>query len=453
MNSRLAPKTQGHGQAADGMSPSNLLLSRATSAQPGRRNRLARFFRILDLYQSDFGRLPKTIKITGTSGKGSVCAILESILLKDGSRVCTFTSPHLTSPNERIRLNGSVISNEAFDSAAEEAKPFFDEIINVLGKESQPSFFETMLLLALHISRTASVNILLLEVAVGGYNDVVSLFSSPLSAITTIDLDHLNELGNCVEEIAADKAGIASSGSTLVLGPSVVDPAKSIIFTDVNRRGVEIVQADRSRIVSLDNTRSGFEVQVGNLRLKFPLPGAFQLDNLATAITLFESARSLGWAHAWSSIAGASRAHWPARLEFVSGPPDWLLDAAHNPLAFVELRKYLEEYYPSSKIALVFGASEKDKAIEGLQLLAPLFTTIFFTGGFYRSAIHALDELYLSPSLAGKTVFASSPLEALHLVRSHDYQFDLTVVTGSIFLVGCWKDLLASSPSPASELE
>jgi len=400
-----------------------VLLDRAQSVSSGRKVRLERFARILELYRSRTAHLPSIVKVTGTSGKGSVCAILESMFLRDGKRVCTFTSPHLVTERERIRLNGKVVSSELWEHAATNARPFFDEILAILGNDCQPSFFETVLLLALNISQANEVDILLLEVAVGGYNDVVSLFSSPLSAITTVGIDHQLELGDTVSEIAADKVGIASAGSTLVLGPSIQGEARSVI---------------------LAYTNSGSQVQVGDVQFRLPLPGRFQLDNLATALSLLESAVLLGWANNLNSVSGASQTHWPARLELVRTHPlgpYWLIDAGHNPLAYREIRTYITEFYPTSKVALVFGASELDKASEGLTILSPAFDAIFVTTGFYRSAVNSINDLHNAKAILDKLTFVRNPLEAFRLALECKEPFDLIVVTGSVFLVGHWKTL------------
>jgi dihydrofolate synthase/folylpolyglutamate synthase len=434
------------------MSAWNRLLGEAAAARPGRRNRLARFSRILNLYQSKFGPVANTIKITGTSGKGSVCALLEAMFLRDGKKVCTFTSPHLVTPCERIRLNGRAVSEEIWNDAAAKALPFIREIVTTLGEACQPSFFETVLLLALQISRSASVDLLILEVAVGGYNDVVALFPSPLAAITTVGLDHREELGASIADIAADKAGIASNGSTLVLGPAIGAEAQCVILADGTRRGVAIVRPDQTRIARLESSQFGFKVRVGGQQFRLSLPGAFQIDNLATAVALFDASIALGWAHSQSSIAGASDAHWPARLELIPGAPNWLLDAGHNSLAFGELRKYLEEYYADARIAFVFGASEKDKANDGLRIFSPIAAKIFLTSGFYRSAIGTIEELHLPASVTAKITFSRSPVQSLDLVHSSEGQFDLVVVTGSIFLVGCWREL-STNQSSQTQLE
>jgi len=421
-----------------------VLLDRAQSVSSGRKVRLERFARILELYRSRTAHLPSIVKVTGTSGKGSVCAILESMFLRDGKRVCTFTSPHLVTERERIRLNGKVVSSELWEHAATNARPFFDEILAILGNDCQPSFFETVLLLALNISQANEVDILLLEVAVGGYNDVVSLFSSPLSAITTVGIDHQLELGDTVSEIAADKVGIASAGSTLVLGPSIQGEARSVILLDAAQREVKVVQADRSRITPLAYTNSGSQVQVGDVQFRLPLPGRFQLDNLATALSLLESAVLLGWANNLNSVSGASQTHWPARLELVRTHPlgpYWLIDAGHNPLAYREIRTYITEFYPTSKVALVFGASELDKASEGLTILSPAFDAIFVTTGFYRSAVNSINDLHNAKAILDKLTFVRNPLEAFRLALECKEPFDLIVVTGSVFLVGHWKTL------------
>lgn len=419
------------------------LFSRSQLSAPGRETRLRRFARILELYRTRAGRLPHIVKVTGTSGKGSVCAMLESIFLRDGKRVCTFTSPHLVSERERIRLCGDVVSSDVWDQAAAWVLAFVDEVLAVYGQETQPSFFETVLLLALEISRTHAVDILLLEVAVGGYHDVVSLFSSELAVITTVGLDHKLELGSTIEEIAADKAGIASSGSTLILGPAIQGKALDVILGDTAPRNVNIVQADSARLTVLASTRSGSRVQIGGLEVTVPLPGHFQLDNFATAVSLFESAVELGWAGNWNSIAGVSNARWPARLELVQLSPQapaWLIDAGHNTLAFGEIRKYVEEFYSHSRVALVFGASELEKANEGLAILSPVATRIFLATGFHRSAVSSIHELQVGSEVLEKLTFVASPDDAFLLVDDGEAPFDLVVVTGSVFLVGFWKE-------------
>ena len=125
---------------------------------------------------------------------------------------------------------------------------FVKDITATHGKDLQPSFFETLLLMCLRLCHEIDVGTLVLEVAIGGYNDVVSLFQSPISVITAVGSDHRDELGPTIAAIAADKAGIASSGSTLVLGPRLPDEATAAIAEDTRRRGVRLVTADNSRI-------------------------------------------------------------------------------------------------------------------------------------------------------------------------------------------------------------
>jgi dihydrofolate synthase/folylpolyglutamate synthase len=168
------------------------------------------------------------------------------------------------------------------------------------------------------------------------------------------------------------------------------------------------------------------------------------LDNLATAITLFEAALALGWTHDWSSIAGVSQATWPARMQLIHGTPQTLLDAAHNPLAFDALRDHLESCYRDRRVVLVFGTSDKEKAYRGIDLFAPIVDHIVLTSGFYRSVVAGLYELPLAPHLLAKITFAPSPLRAFEFIRSKSLDFDLVVVTGSIFLVGDWMSLLTS---------
>jgi dihydrofolate synthase/folylpolyglutamate synthase len=430
------------------MSAWEQLHRRTSGSRPGREVRRARFQKLLAAWVRESGPLPRVVKITGTAGKGSVCAQLEAMLLRDGQSVCTFTSPHLFQVVERIRIGGVPIPETLLESAARECLPFFDRI------EAQdfPSLFETLLILALHLCRRQNVDLAILEVAIGGSNDVVSLIPGPLAAITSIGLDHWEELGPELEDIARDKAGIASAGSTIVLGPGIPEGPRRVILESSQPQRVTVVPAPRESLTVMESNDRGTEIRFRNLSLRLPLAGDFQADNFAVAAGLFERLLALGWARDRLSLAGAEKAYWPGRLEYVPGTPPVLLDAAHNELAFEALRRHLDRTHASAGVNLVFGASEPAKLTRGIEILGPRMKRIAVATGFYRSVAATARELASIPSeLRSKIQRFSRPRPAFEAMRGGPAggDCDLVVVAGSIYLLGDCRALLEPFPQPS----
>lgn len=430
------------------MSAWEQLHRRTAASRPGREVRRARFQRLLAAWIRESGPLPRVVKITGTAGKGSVCAQLEAMLMRDGRRVCTFTSPHLLQVVERIRIGGVPIPEALLETAARECLPFFDRIETA----NFPSLFETLLFLALHLCRRENLDIAILEVAIGGSNDVVSLIPGPLAAITSIGMDHREELGPTLEDIARDKAGIASAGSTIVLGPGIPEGPRRVIHEVSQPHHVTVVPAPREAVGLMDSHARGTEIRFRNLTLRLPLPGDFQADNFAVAAGLFERLVALGWARDRQSLAGAETAFWPGRLEYVPGTPPVLLDAAHNELAFEALRRHLDRTHPTEGIHLLFGASEPSKLSRGLAILGPKMKRIAVATGFYRSVAANARELTSIPAeLRPKLQRFNRPDLALAALRQDaaGCPGDLIVIAGSIYLLGDCR-LLLESPQPSS---
>jgi dihydrofolate synthase/folylpolyglutamate synthase len=416
-----------------------LIATPAASGPADRETRKRRFATIFDCYRRAGGTLPRVVKITGTSGKGSVAAMLEAALRADGRRVGLFTGPHLVDATERIRIDGDDVTEAQLDEVATRAAPLFAAIEGALGP-GRPTLFEALLVLALRAFAEAGVEIALLEVAIGGYHDVVSLIPGGLAVITSVGLDHARELGPSIAAVAADKAGIASGGSILVLGPSIDDEAEAVIAADAGPRGVGLVRATRAPIEARALGASGHEVRLataaGALHFRLPLAGAFQLDNLASAVALFEQLQAQGAVTSLASLAGIAATRWPGRLELVPGSPAWLLDAAHNGLAYRALAEFLEGAALARPLVLLFGASEPDKAREGLACLTRLCDEVIGVSGFYKSA----EPAELAAALGGLAL-ATSPAEAMTRLLDGGRPGTI-VVTGSLYLVGACRKLL-----------
>jgi dihydrofolate synthase/folylpolyglutamate synthase len=414
------------------------LLEWSPPAEPGREARLRRFEAVLRTYQRRFGPLPAVVKVTGTSGKGSVGALLEAALLADGRAVGLFTSPHLILPTERIRVGGRDVSLEALDGAVARTGPFLQELVEDLGPRFRPSFYEALLVLAFRLFAEAGCGIAVMEAAIGGAHDVLSRVPGSVSAITSVGLDHRDEIGPELADIARDKAGIATPGSTLVLGPTVEGVARGEIERSAERRSVRLVDAAGAAVRAAGRGVEGHDVEVatetGTTAFRLPLAGDFQVDNLKTAFTVLRVLKDLGEVVRLESIAGVAETRWPARLEYLPGRPAWLLDSAHNELGFQALSDFLSRSLPGPK-SLLLGASDARKAGEALDILGPLFPAIHLVGGFFK----AVDPRLLREAPGS----FPDPESAVRFLRErHAGEEHCVVVAGSLYLAGACRAIL-----------
>jgi dihydrofolate synthase/folylpolyglutamate synthase len=310
-----------------------------------------------------------SILVAGTNGKGSVTAMLERGLRDAGYRTGRYTSPHLTAIEERMAIDGIPLAPAAFDRLAARVRVAADALPH------PPSFFEATTALALEAFRDAAVDVAVLEVGLGGRLDATNAITPILSVITAVDLDHQQYLGDTIEAIAAEKAGIIKAGVPVVVGRNP-DVVRAIMRGAAVERGAPLTYAPDG--VTADATISG---GVTSLRLTTPsgpwprlalgLRGRHQIDNAVTA------ARALEVLDATTQLAiPASARHgalervvWPARLEMRSWRHhghriDVLVDGAHNPAGARALAAYIDEAY-ARPLPIVFGAMQ-DKDISGL---------------------------------------------------------------------------------------
>jgi dihydrofolate synthase/folylpolyglutamate synthase len=424
-----------------------------TPPPASRDHRRRRFAALLQRYVAHHGPLPEVVKITGTSGKGSVAAMLEAALLRDGQRTGVFTSPHLVNATERIRISGVEITPGGLAARIAAMTPFFDSAVAALGEDFRPSFFEAMLLMALDEFREHGVTVAFLEVAIGGYHDVVSLVPGAVSCITSVGLDHTEELGSTLAAIAADKAGVSTPGSTLVLGPGLDEAARHAILLDARRREVRIVETSLAGIESYSLGLEGHDItltttqtprhcgtdasvcQSGDsgdsapISFRLPLAGDFQVENLATAWGVQQCLHQRGTLQRLESVAGIAETHWPARLEYRPGAPAFLVDAAHNTLAFQALRRFLLALPDRRRRTLLLGVTDAAKHAEAVAELASVVDEVLLVEGFHRAA-------HVGPAFA-------SPAEAIDALRQRpDAEDALVIVTGSLFLAGACRAIL-----------
>jgi len=370
------------------------------------------------------------VQIAGTNGKGSTAVTLDSICSAAGIRTGIFTSPHLISITERIKINGEQISEIDFARLTAKVKATGEELVKQGRLETLPTFFEQVTAIALLAFREAKVELAILETGMGGRLDSTTAAGADIVAITQIAKDHEEYLGHSLAEIAAEKAAIIRSGVTAIVASQKED-ALEVILGRCEAVGVEprFVEPGRYENISIG------------------LRGRHQIINVSTAIALAEALREKGFAISDAAIIrGVETATHPGRLELWEGQPQILFDGAHNPAAALALRYYLEEFI-KQPITMIFGAM-RDKSLRGMAAtLFPKADELILTKlDNPRAASTEMLRAAVPENFDMARVFqASSVAEALRLARQVTPANGLICVTGSLYLIGAAQQALNES--------
>jgi dihydrofolate synthase/folylpolyglutamate synthase len=397
-----------------------------------------------------------SVLIAGTNGKGSTAATLSSILRVAGYRTALYSSPHLVSINERIRVNGEVISDVEFGAIHERVERTAQDLLHAGKLPWHPSFFEMLTTMAFEYFASVGVEIAVLEVGMGGRLDATNVVEPLISVIADVALDHQKYLGNTIAEIAGEKAGIIRANGvvvTLPQHPQANDVIGNAIL-EKKARGVSATQyvppvspgaaaylAGRSVPVRGRN-RYPLAVIGAEIAVDSPLAGRHQLRNVALAIATAEELAQFGFKVTPKQIEqGIRETHWPGRFQVL--PPsdatherEMVLDVAHNPAGAWALRSALSETFPERELTYVFAAM-RDKPLQELaEILFPLAEHVVVTQvANPRSA--TASELLQAASRTGAAIYAKENLAAaLAHAREVGKPDGVIVVTGSIFLVG-----------------
>jgi dihydrofolate synthase/folylpolyglutamate synthase len=323
--------------------------------------------------------VPKTpvpaIHVAGTNGKGSVCAMLDSMLRAHGLRVGLYTSPFLQFYNERIRLQGVPVADDVLARAVARVK----EAAEGLAQEGmRPTAFELGTVTAFLIFHEAALDIAVIEVGMGGRLDPTNVLTPLVSVITALGMDHTAYLGDTLEKIAGEKAGIAKAGVPLVLYPQA-EQAAAVVRDACERKGAPLFALEPGQAVFREadalGSRGDFHLPGGWMRdVHIPLPGLHQVQNALTA--LWAMAVLPGFAISPQAMReGMARLRWPARLEWAGKRPRVLLDGAHNPQGMAALRQFTELFLYREKRVLLTGVLREKLQGDMLRDMAALADT------------------------------------------------------------------------------
>lgn len=381
--------------------------------------------------------------ITGTNGKGSTAAFLESILRRAGFRTGLNTSPHLERINERIRINGVEIRDAAFAETFSRIQSVAEELLAAGKLRAHPTFFECVTAMAFEYFARAEIQFGVFEVGLGGRLDATNILAPSVSLITRIDFDHENFLGHSIEEIAGEKAGILKPGVPVVLAEQRRE-AREVVLARAAKLGCRVIEpASAFGTVDL-STQDGCaharltEVASGWSVLLTPsIPGRFQLQNALSAVAAARLLQESGYAISDKAITeGIANTVWPGRLEKVQSRPEVYLDGAHNPSAAAELAAFWHENFAARRIFLIFGAL-RDKALDEIagQLL-PFVEEVIFTEPRTSRAISASQLADIAAHHATHSSVIPAAEHAIDYALSKASPDDAIFVTGSLYLVG-----------------
>ena len=299
----------------------------------------------------------KFIHVAGTNGKGSFCAMTESILRSAGYKTGLFTSPYVLEFNERIRVNGENISDDALGEVTEYVKSFADKMDDV------PTEFELLSAIAFEYFKREGCDYVVLETGMGGRLDSTNIVEEPvLSVITGISLDHTSFLGSNVEEIAAEKAGIIKSSRPVLLG-AMDESAENVIRRCAAEKGSDVTSVDYDKVSFTYSSLAGNEFIFGGDRMyALGLLGEYQIKNAAAVLTAVEILRAEGIKVPEGAVKyGLETVKWRARFELLSKVPTVIYDGAHNPQGIDAAVSNIKRFFGPSKVILVAGVmADKD---------------------------------------------------------------------------------------------
>ncbi len=355
-------------------------------------------------------RETKVIHVAGTNGKGSTCALIDSLARSHGVRTGLFTSPHLVDFRERFRVNGEMISEEL-------TAGYLTQIRDMVSDwEHHPTFFELALAVGMKYFCEMNCELIVLETGMGGRLDATTAVPADICVLTPIGMDHSQFLGDTLAKIAGEKAGIIVSDAPVVSAVQEKEASRVIA-----------VQANKMRAPLSVVTETVQSYSVG-------LAGEHQRENAALAL---ESLYLLGVELRYDAVRdGLSNVDWPGRFEIVSAEPITILDGAHNPHAAAALVETWREYYGDLKPTIIFGAIESKDLGGVLDCLTSITEKIIFTPIDSPKTVQFSDVQDLDSMKGVDLVKVDNIQEALDIVKLKNRPM---LITGSLYLLGEYK--------------
>jgi len=398
-----------------------------------------------------------SVHIAGTNGKGSTAAFLEAILREAGYRTGLYTSPHLERINERIRVKGNDIPDEAFADVFSRIHSLIEKLLADGTLRAHPTFFECVTAIAFLYFAEAGVDFAVFETGLGGRLDSTNIVTPQVTVITRIDFDHENFLGHSLREITAEKAGIIKPTVPVVVAEQREEARKVIaaragelhapLVEPATVYSVESLRMEEGRVRAIVR-EAGAEKSIN---VDPALAGRFQLQNALNAVAAADVLKSQGYRLTDGIIElGIATAVWPGRIERIRSQPDIYLDGAHNPSSARELDAFLAENFAGRRIILIFGAL-RDKAVDEIAgILFPRAAHVIFTEAATSRAISAAQLAEIAGHYAASSEIIPDAARALEAALAKAQPGDAIFITGSLYLVGQLRRTAQAATSAAS---
>ncbi|MEW6686483.1 MAG: folylpolyglutamate synthase/dihydrofolate synthase family protein [Candidatus Edwardsbacteria bacterium] len=375
----------------------------------------------------------KSILVAGTKGKGSTAIMIASVLHSAGFKTGLFTSPHLISFRERIRVNDRWISEKELVRFLEEIKPY----IKQKKSEDFRTVFEILTTIAFLYFAKRAVDYAVLEVGLGGRLDATNVVNPEISVITSISYDHTDKLGNTLSQIAFEKCGIIRKKGIVISAPQEKE-ALAVIQTECRKKSASLFLVGRDvscqiEKVDLKGTHFHFNGVFGKEKNLFiSLLGEYQVENAACAFGALKSLQIEGE----DIRRGFTKVVWPGRLQILGRKPYLVLDGAHNVESIVALKNSIKKLFSYQRLFLILGVSQ-DKDLKGmLRAINKEAYLVIATKANHPRGLEPEVIFSEAKKLGAKAIVCSAPQSAVSLALSCAEKGDLILVTGSLYLVG-----------------
>jgi dihydrofolate synthase/folylpolyglutamate synthase len=389
----------------------------------------------------------RVIHITGTNGKTSTTRFIERLLREHGLRTGRFTSPHLVKLNERMAIDGEPVEDQVLWEVYQDIEPVLDMVDAelVAAGDTKLTFFEALAVLGFAVFADAPVDVLVLEVGMGGEWDSTNVADGDVAVFTPVSLDHMERLGNTLAEIAKTKSGIIKPDAIVVSSVQTADALPVIEAKAASTAaGFKLLGRD-AKVLSAEVVPGGQRITVQGLAgdyrdLFLPLYGEFQAENLATAIMSVEAflgGGNLAIADDVIRVAVADMSS-PGRLQIVSNNPLTILDGAHNPGGAESLAKALATHFAAPKTIGIVGVLGEKDAAATLTPLAKSFDHVIVAASSSPRAVAAEELANVAATVFGaeNLSVAESVADAYEIAQTMVFEGGAIVVTGSLSMVG-----------------
>ncbi len=418
---------------------------------------LTRIARLLELMGHP-ERAYRTLHIAGTNGKTSTARIVEALLIEAGLRTGRLTSPHMHTPTERIALDGEPISEEGFVQAYEDVLPFAEAVDREFAETGlRISMFEYLTAMQFQAFASAPVDVAIVEVGLGGRWDATNIIEPDVTVITPIAFDHQDYLGDTIEEIAGEKAGILKKGALAVIAAQQFPGALDVLKNRCAELGVTAaIEGEQIGVLDRVPAVGGQMIAVQSIAARYeeifvPLLGAHQAHNALLAIAAAEAILTGGDSPLDGELvrAGLERVTSPGRAEVVRQAPTILVDAAHNPAGAEVLIETVRESFRFTRTVGIVGILKEKDASEILAILEPLFDIVVITESTSPRAIptdllamEARDIFGEEDRVIERASLPDAIQAAVDAAEQGGDDFSGVVATGSITLAAEVRQLL-----------